>query len=158
MAKEIERKYLVTGDSFVQMAVSSVHIVQGYLSRRKESVVRVRVADDSAFLTVKGASSGAVRDEWEYQVPVGDAMQMLSCCDGGVIDKTRYMVPFGGFVWEVDCFHGSLEGLVVAEIEIPYAECLFELPPFAGKEVTGDSRYYNSALIDAQCPPDQSAE
>lgn len=153
MAKEIEHKYLVRDNSYEQAAISSVRMIQGYLSRRKEATVRVRVAGDEAFLTVKGITAGAVRDEWEYPVPKEDAMQMLGCCAGGIIDKTRYIVPFGGLRWEVDRFHGPLEGLVVAEVELPSADTVYEKPAFAGEDVTGDARYYNSALVSATTPP-----
>lgn len=156
MAKEIERKYLVAGNSYEEMATSSVRMAQGYLSRRKEATVRVRLSDGNAFLTVKGENCGAVRDEWEYAIPAEDARQMLACCDGGVIEKTRYRVPFEGHVWEVDCFHGHLDGLVVAEIELPDADCRYAVPPFVCREVTGDPRYYNSSLAVAVNPPEPS--
>lgn len=145
--KEIERKFLVKDDSFKSMASESFNIIQGYLSREPEATVRVRVRDNEAFLTVKGRNDGIVRDEWEYPIPTGDARQMLErCCEGTVIDKVRHIVPFGGFVWEVDVFGGSLSGLTVAEIELPSADTLFERPPFVGREVTGDPRYFNSNL------------
>lgn len=145
--KEIERKFLVRDDSFLAMSTGHCHIMQGYLSRVPEATVRVRVRDGEAFLTVKGRNDGAVRDEWEYSVPVSDARQMLERCCGGVfIDKVRYLVPFEGFVWEVDVFGGSLAWLTVAEIELPSADTPFALPPFVGREVTGDPRYFNSNL------------
>lgn len=153
MAKEIEHKYLVRDNSYEAMADGSVRMRQWYLSRRKESTVRVRIAGERAFLTVKGENRGAVRDEWEYEIPVEDALGMLGCCEGGVIDKTRYRVPYGGLVWEVDRFHGPLEGLTVAEVELPSADLAYEKAPFAGKDVTGDARYYNSALTAAREKP-----
>lgn len=147
MAKEIERKFLVSDDSYQAMAVACHHICQGYISTRKEGTVRVRVKDDDAFLTVKGMNRGAVRDEWEYPVPVADAMEMLrSVTEGNVIEKHRYIVPFGGKIWEVDAFGGTLSGLVLAEVELTAADEEVLLPPFAGEEVTGNPRYYNSSL------------
>ena len=139
MAKEIERKFLVTNDSYRHMATSSSHIEQGYLSRDPEATVRVRVRDDRAFLTVKGRNHGMVRDEWEYPIPVGDARIMLRrCARGSILQKRRYLVPFEGFTWEVDEFGGDHAGLVVAEVELPSADTVAPLPPFVGEEVTGD--------------------
>lgn len=147
MAKEIERKFLVTDSSYRDMASAERHIVQGYLSRDPRATVRVRIADGRAWLTVKGRNDGAVRDEWEYEIPVSDARDMLGrCAAGRVIEKTRYIVDYGGRSWEVDEFGGELSGLTVAEIELDSADEQPELPPFVGDEVTGDPRYYNSAL------------
>lgn len=147
MAKEIERKYLVKSDEYKQMANGMRQMVQGYLNRDPRATVRVRICGDKAYLTVKGLNDGAVRDEWEYDIPVGDARQMLErCANGSVIEKTRWLVDYKGFRWEVDEFGGSHTGLVVAEIELPDVETGFELPPFVGEEVTGDVRYYNSSL------------
>lgn len=146
MAKEIERTFLVDDDSFREMASFTVHILQGYLNRDPERTVRVRIFNDSAFLTVKGKTVGCERDEFEYEVPLEDGLQMLRLCSGRVLDKTRYIVPFEGFTWEVDEYHGDLEGLVVTEVELPSAKTEPPMPPFAGREVTGDPRYYNSQL------------
>lgn len=155
MGKEIERKYLVSGTSFIDMATSKKEIRQGYLSADPDATVRVRRAGDAAFITIKTRNCGAVRDEWEYPVPAGDADEMLLKCCGRSISKTRYIVPFGNCVWEVDVFAGRLAGLVVAEVELESADADVELPPFAGREVTGDARYYNSSLADpsAALPP-----
>lgn len=146
MAKEIERKFLVTDDSYRAMASGSRNIVQGYLSMRREATVRVRIADGQGYLTVKGITSGATRDEWEYPIPAADARGMLPTCEGTVIDKTRYLVPFEGRTWEVDEFHGAYEGLTVAEVELPSENERVALPPFIGREVTGDPQYYNSVM------------
>lgn len=146
MALEIERKFLVVDQSFKGAATSVVDMRQGYLSRDADAVVRVRIAGDRAFLTVKTRNRGCVRNEFEYEVPVADADAMLSACRGLVIEKTRYVVPFGGFCWEVDVFHGSLDGVIVAEIEIPEADTQFPLPQFVGEEVTEKSEYYNSNI------------
>ena len=146
MAKEIERTFLVDDDSFRYMAVHTVHIIQGYLNRDPERTVRVRVLNDSAFLTVKGKTEGCVRDEFEYEVPLEDGLKMLDLCSGRILNKTRYLVPFEGYTWEVDEYHGDLEGLIVTEVEMKDAKAQITLPPFAGREVTGDPRYYNSQL------------
>lgn len=147
MGKEIERKFLVATDSYREMAITRIEICQGYLSRQREATVRVRIAGHKAFLTVKGPNTGAVRDEWEYSLPVDDAREMLrNVAQGPVIEKTRYIVPFGGLTWEVDEFHGSLEGLRVAEVELPSADTAVPRPSFIGREVTGDPAYYNSNL------------
>lgn len=147
MAKEIERKFLVTDMSFKQMAKSNVAIEQGYLSLDPDATVRVRIKGESAFLTVKSRNQGAVRDEWEYPVPVADAREMMRCCKGGCVSKVRYIVPFAGRVWEVDVFRGHNAGLIIAELELPAADTEVKLPSFVGEEVTGDVRYYNSSLI-----------
>ncbi len=125
------------------MADRSRHIIQTYLSPDPDATVRLRITDDEAYLTVKGRNSGAERDEWEYHIPERDAREMMERCrHTPVIDKTRYHVGR----WEVDEYHGSLAGLVVAEIELGSADEEIELPPFIGREVTGDARYYNSVL------------
>lgn len=153
MAQEIERKFLVQGD-FLPYAVSSEHICQGYLSSVPERTVRVRIKGEKAFLTVKGKGnvSGTTRFEWEKEIPVDEARDLLDICELCVIDKTRYSVPAGvdesGFplVFEVDVFHGANTGLVLAEIELPSEDAAFPSPDWLGKEVTGDVRYYNSWL------------
>lgn len=151
MAKEIERKFLVKDKTFVQMANRTKRMRQTYLSDNPEATVRIRVANDAAFITVKGITTGATRDEWEYSIPVADAIEMAKrLTDGFAIDKTRYYVPFEGFIWEVDEFHGRHEGLIVAEVEMPTADCNPILPSFIGKEVTGDPAYYNSTLASNQ--------
>lgn len=146
MAKEIERTFLVDDDSYKEMAVFTVHILQGYLSRDPERTVRVRILNDSAYLTVKGITKGYIRDEFEYEVPLEDGLQMMEMCEGRKINKTRYIVPFQGFTWEVDEYHGDLEGLIVTEVEMEDPEAEIKLPPFAGREVSGDPKYYNSQL------------
>lgn len=147
MAKEIERKFLVTSETYKEMASNATNIKQAYLNRNPDATVRVRVRNGRAWLTVKGRNRGMVRDEWEYEIPSEDAEAMIErCAQGTVIDKTRFLVPFGGFTWEVDEFHGVHDGLTVAEIELPSPDTEFSLPPFVGEEVTGDPRYYNSNL------------
>lgn len=146
MGLEIERKFLVTDDSYRSLAYESRQIAQGYLSREPERTVRVRLADGRGKLTVKGITRGCVRAEYEYDIPEGDAREMLEMCAGRVIRKTRWLVDYAGRVWEIDEFHGDLAPLTVAEVELPDENSEVELPPFVGKEVTGDPSYYNSML------------
>ena len=150
MAKqEIERKFLVKGD-FKKYVTKQTKIVQGFLSTVPERTVRVRIKGDKGFLTVKGIGnqSGASRFEWEKEISVEDAQDLLGICEPGVIDKTRFIVPAGnGLVFEVDEFYGTNEGLTVAEIELPSEDTPFEKPDWLGEEVTGDVRYYNSMLM-----------
>lgn len=147
MALEIERKFLVKDRSYVEMAISHTEIRQAYISDNVNGTVRVRVRADRAWLTVKGANDGAVRHEWEYEIPVADAEEMARMLAGGWgIEKVRYIVKYGAHTWEVDEFHGRHEGLVVAEVELESADTGIDMPGFAGEEVTGDPRYYNSVL------------
>ena len=147
MSLEIERKFLVKGD-YKSLSERSQRIVQGYLSRLPERTVRVRIAGDKAFLTIKGIgdAEGLSRREWEFEIPVAEAEEMIAICEAGVIDKVRYYVPCGDFVVEVDEFGGANLGLVVAEIELPDVDCHVELPDWLGDEVTGLEQYYNSSL------------
>lgn len=147
MAKEIERKYLVTDDSYRSLAVSRAEISQGYISADPGHTVRVRISDGQGFITVKTRNIGAVRNEWEYEIPLADARAMLAAACSSMLSKTRYIVPAtDGLRWEVDEFHGCLDGLVVAEIELPDEDYPVDSPAFIGREVTGDPRYYNSNL------------
>ena len=144
---EIEHKFLVSGP-YKHLATDISHIVQGYLSDDPERTVRIRIRDDEAFITIKGPSSsdGLSRLEWEQAIPLDQARQLLTLCLPGTIDKHRHIVPYEGHRWEVDEFHGHLEGLTLAELEVPSADTEFVAPPFLGPEVTGDPRYYNSQL------------
>lgn len=150
MNQEIERKYLVTSDCYKQIAVDHHHIRQGYISREKTGTVRVRISDDKAYLTIKGkpAAGHFTRYEWEKEIDVADAVELIKLCQGTIIDKTRWFVPAKeeGLKWEVDEFHGKYEGLVVAEIELESEEQIVHLPDFIGKEVTDDRRYYNANM------------
>ena len=148
MALEIERKFLVTDDSYKAMAFHSDRIAQGYLCREGGNSTRVRVRVDKGYLTIKGPSmdGGLSRFEWEKEIPESEAWELLKLCHGGIIDKTRHLVKCGNHTFEVDEFHGDNDGLVVAEVELESADETFERPPFLGKEVTGDKRYYNSSL------------
>ena len=151
MAREIERKFLVSGD-FKQEAVDSFHLVQGYISADPDRTVRVRIKGAHGYLTIKGRSSadGLSRYEWEKEIPVEEARELMSLCGPGVIDKIRYHVPCCGHTFEVDEFYGSNQGLVLAEIELQDEQEAFQKPSWLGEEVTGDIRYYNSMLM--KCP------
>lgn len=144
--QEIERKFLVQNEDWRENA-SKKYYKQGYLSRHKERTVRIRIAENEAFLTIKGKSIGATRAEFEYSIPVGEASLMLdNLCEKPLIEKYRYTLVHQGFTWEIDEFLGENEGLIVAEIELPSEDTPFTLPTWAGKEVTDDARYYNSNL------------
>lgn len=144
MAIEIERKFLVQGEAW--RAAPAVFYSQGYLNRDKARTVRVRIAGDEAFLTIKGQSVGASRAEFEYAIPLADARELLAMCEQPLIEKNRRKIPHAGFVWEVDEFLGENLGLVVAEIELPTEETQFARPDWVGQEVTDDERYFNSNL------------
>ena len=154
MTTEIEHKYLVIDQSYETMATECHHIMQGYLSTECDRTVRVRTYDNRGFVTIKSRNKGASRMEFEYEIPYDDAALMLNeLCLQPIIDKYRYIVHFDGEKWEVDRFEGHLHGLVMAEIEIPDEEHTYSLPPFVGKNVTGDARYYNSCLSTATSMP-----
>jgi CYTH domain-containing protein len=147
---ETERKFLVRTLDFKKTALSSRHLVQGYVAHEGGRSVRVRISDDKAFLTIKGPgdAKGMSRLEWEKEIPVDDARDLMTLCLSGIIDKRRYIVPCGstGRVFEVDEFYGDNEGLIVAEIELGGEDEEFPHPDWLGKEVTGDKRYYNASL------------
>jgi CYTH domain-containing protein len=144
MAFEIERKFLVVGDDWRQG--SGTLLAQGYLNRDRDRTVRVRIAGDEAFLTIKGANAGATRAEFEYAIPPADARELLALSDGPIVQKRRRVIAHEGFNWEVDEFLGDNAGLVVAEIELQTEDQDFAKPDWVGREVTGDPRYYNSSL------------
>ena len=147
MAKEIERKFLVRDESF-KLFSTGVLYRQGYLNRDKERTVRVRVAGELAYITIKGITNGMERLEFEYQIPMKDANELLeTLCVKPLIEKLRYNIVTEGHLWEVDEFIGENEGLIIAEVELKSAEEQVVLPEWVGKEVTGDVRYYNSNLV-----------
>ncbi len=148
MAEEIEHKYIVCSDEFRSLAERTEHIAQGYLSKDPERTVRVRIRGPRAFLTIKSRNHGDRRLEFEYEIPLHDAESLLLLCIPPVLDKVRYSVPFGDHVWEIDEFHGNLSGIVTAEIELSSSDESYALPPFVGKNVTGDPRWYNSCISD----------
>lgn len=148
MAKEIERKFLVKPE-FKDFAVKQINIVQGYLSIDRERIIRIRISDDSAYLSVKCPvrNTAFSRNEWEINVPLSTAEEIMDVCLPGKIIKTRYIVPYAGHNFEVDEFHDKNEGLVVAEIELSDENEPFGKPGWLGEEVTGRPEYYNSNLI-----------
>lgn len=148
MNYEIERKFLVKGE-FKSKAFTHWRIVQGYLSSVPKRVVRIRIKGEQAYLTVKSTVSGngLTRYEWEKEIPVKDAEEMLTFCEKDIIEKTRYLVQVGNHVFEVDEFYGTNEGLLMAEVELQSEDEEFEKPDWLGKEVTHDIRYYNSMLV-----------
>ncbi len=145
---EIERKYLVNSKDYRSLAFSKSHIVQGFLNSHPDRVVRIRIADDKAFLTVKGRSNsaGTTRFEWEKEIPTPEAKLLLKLCEKEILEKIRYFVRTGTHIIEVDEFLGSNQGLVIAEIEIEKEDDNIEVPSWVGLEVTGDIKYYNSQL------------
>ncbi|MBC7923011.1 MAG: CYTH domain-containing protein [Ferruginibacter sp.] len=147
MGLEIERKFLVKDASWKGEA-AGVSYRQGYLSRHRDRTVRVRTAGEQAYLTIKGRSRGAVRSEYEYGIPYGEALELLTeLCEKPLIEKVRYRITYQGVVWEVDEFGGENRGLVVAEVELATEEQAIPLPPWVGAEVTTEAKYYNSSLI-----------
>lgn len=146
MGIEIERKFLVRGDGWRRQASAQTRFSQGYLSRDPARKVRVRMAGEQAFLTIKGATTGATRAEFEYHIPVADVEQLLTMCDGPVVEKIRHLCPHEGMTWEVDEFLDANAGLVVAEIELQSEGQAFARPAWLGAEVTGDARYVNANL------------
>ena len=146
MPKEIERKFLVKGDTWKTQNKSSYR--QGYLSTDPERVVRVRTVGQQGYLTIKGKTSGMTRQEFEYEIPLVEANELLeNLCLKPLLEKTRYRIPVENVVFEVDEFHGENEGLIVAEVELENETQKIPKPDWLGKEVTGDPRYYNSNLV-----------
>jgi adenylate cyclase len=147
MAREIEHKYLVDTALWRPLGAGVLYR-QGYLSSVKERVVRVRLAGDHGFLTIKGTTTGLSRLEFEYPIPRADAAVLLDeLCERPLIEKTRHREIFAGRTWEIDIFHGDNDGLVVAEVEVADAAESIPLPPWAGAEVSNDPRYFNSNLV-----------
>lgn len=148
MSLEIERKFLVLSDAFKKESHKKYKIKQGFLNSHKERTVRVRITDTKGYLTIKGVSndSGTSRFEWEKEITIIEAEQLLTLCEEGIIDKTRYLIKINNHLFEVDEFYGKNTGLTVAEIELESENETFEKPNWLGKEVTGDTRYYNSQL------------
>ena len=145
MGVEIERKFKVA-DDFRPTGVG-ISMAQGYLSRDPKRTVRIRIAGMQGYLTIKGETHGAARLEYEYEIPAEEARELLALCEQPLVEKTRYRETVAGHVWAVDVFHGANAGLVIAEIELSSEVETFVLPAWAGAEVTGEKRYYNSALI-----------
>lgn len=146
MGQEIERKFLVKGTEWKALGTGTLYR-QGYLSSVKERTVRVRIAGEKGFLTIKGVNKGVTRTEFEYPIPTEEAGAMLDAlCERPLIEKTRFVIPIDGYTWEVDEFHGENDGLVVAEVELTSADEKPPLPAWVGEEVSSDPRYFNSNL------------
>lgn len=145
---EIERKFLVAGDGYKRLACGSSRIRQGYICSEPGRTVRVRLRGGRGYLTIKGPSAdgGLSRYEFEREITADEANALFDLCEPGTIDKTRWIVEWGGHTFEVDEFHGCNDGLTVAEVELASPTEQVDLPPFAGREVTGDRRFYNSSL------------
>jgi len=146
MGIEIERKFLVVGGGWKAVAEDGLACRQGYLDSGQGSTVRVRVIGEQAFLTIKGATVGITRSEFEYEIPVLDAIEILALCGGAVVEKCRYFITHAGNVWELDVFEGANAGLVMAEIELETEEQSFEQPDWVGSEVSADPHYRNGHL------------
>lgn len=148
MALEIERKFLVVGE-YKSQAFAQSRIMQGYISCYNGKTVRVRIRDAKGYLTIKGPSGkpGLSRYEWEKEIPLNEAEELMGLCEPGVISKTRYLVRSGKHVFEVDEFYGDNEGLTLAEVELGAEDEAFVKPDFIGQEVTGDVRYFNAYLM-----------
>jgi len=148
MSIEIERKFLIKNDSYKSESFKSSNIKQGFLNSDKQRVVRIRIIDKIGFITVKGISSkdGTSRFEWEKEISMLEAINLLKLCEKNIIEKTRYFINKGNHIYEVDVFEGKNNGLVIAEIELTNKDEHFEKPNWLGVEVTGTSKYYNSEL------------
>ena len=155
MAKntEIERKFLVKSDAFIAQATTSYEIMQGYLCKDPEKTIRVRIRDERAFLTIKSGKlrEGLAKFEWEKEIELADAQELMQLCLPGAISKTRYVIPAPSYegqkrCWEVDVFHGRLDGRILAEIELGSESEPFERPEWLGEEVTGLPQYYNANM------------
>lgn len=147
MAVEIERKFLVDLEKLGTLE-NAYSIKQGYIGTKDLTVVRIRIKDEDAYLTIKGANKGMKRLEFEYPIPLDEANEMLDkLCSKPIIDKTRYLINYGNHIWELDIFYGDNDGLVIAEVELKDENEEIELPPWITKEVTSDEKYYNSSLL-----------
>ena len=148
MATETERKFLVKAE-IRHLAVKKIKIIQAYMSIDPDKTIRIRIADEKAYMTIKSRMGGKVfaRNEWQFPIPLADAVEMMNLCVPGKIIKTRYLIPAGKHTFEVDVFHDKNEGLIIAEIELNTEDEQFEKPEWLGEEVTGKPEYYNANLI-----------
>lgn len=152
--QEIERKFLVKSKDYKKSAFRQEKISQGYLNSHPERTVRVRIKGKKAYITIKGKSSenGLTRFEWEKEIPVEEAEELMSLCEPGKIEKIRYLIKAGELIFEVDEFSGENLGLTIAEIELKTEDAEYSIPDWLGREVTGEKRYYNSQLcLDPYC-------
>ena len=149
---EIERKFLVKVSDYKKEAHRKTKIIQGYLTKDPKRTVRVRIRENQGFLTIKGISSkdGLSRFEWEKEIPINEAKELITLCLPTIIEKIRYEVTYKGVLFEVDEFEGTHSGLVLVEVELNSTEDVFEKPDWVGKEVTGDEKYYNSYLSNSK--------
>ncbi|MFT5666323.1 MAG: adenylate cyclase [Vicingaceae bacterium] len=147
MGLEIERKFLIKNDSWKNEIKKTVSIRQGYLNSEVERTVRIRIQGEQGVLTIKGKNQNVTRKEFEYQIPLDDALNLLSMCEKPIIEKTRFLIPSNRSTWEIDVFDGENKGLVIAEIELTSEEESFDIPNWLGEEVSSESKYYNSSLI-----------
>ena len=148
MATEIERKFLILNDNWRKEADDGVHMIQGYMGSNEKSSIRIRVNGERANLNIKSKTIGIQRSEYDYDIPLDEAKEMLDAlCDTPLIEKTRYHVMHDGHEWEIDVFAGDNEGLVVAELELSSPDEEFSMPDWAGKDVSEDPRYYNICLV-----------
>ena len=145
---EIERKFLVKSNNYKEGAISKNRIVQGFLNTHPERTVRVRITEEKGFLTVKGMGndSGTTRFEWETEISLAEATNLIDLCEPVILEKVRFKVPVDGAMFEVDEFLGENKGLVIAEIELQHEDQPFQKPDWLGKEVTGNIKYYNAQL------------
>ncbi len=149
MKREIERKFRIRSNEWRNAVVREISIRQAYIARGPHLVVRVRLTDSDAWLTLKTASVGLVRQEFEYEMTRADALMLLTGpVEGCVVEKTRFLIPVSGLVWEIDVFEGYNQGLEVAEVELESEDQAIELPEWIGAEITGEERFYNSALAE----------
>ncbi len=146
MHVEIERKFLLKQPIPSSLLTNGTLYIQGYLCKNSEKTIRVRIAGEKAYLTIKGKTVGCSKSEYEYEIPVAEAEELLLLCEDKLIRKTRHVIPYASHRWDVDVFHEENDGLILAEIELASENERFELPAWAGEEVTQDFRYYNSYL------------
>jgi adenylate cyclase len=148
LAIEIERKFLVRSDAYKSEAFRQSEIMQGYIASGNGRTVRVRIKNDKGFLTIKGPSvdGGLSRYEWEHEIPLHEARELMQLCEPGIIHKTRYEVQVGNLIFEIDEFYGDNQGLVIAEVELPDVHTVHSVPEWLGAEVTGNRNYYNAQL------------
>ena len=147
MGLEIERKFLIKNDSWKNEIKKTISIIQGYLNSEVERTVRIRIQGERGVLTIKGKNQNVTRKEFEYQIPLDDALNLLAMCEKPIIEKTRFLIPSNHSTWEIDVFDGENKGLVIAEIELTSEEESFDIPNWLGEEVSSESKYYNSSLI-----------
>ncbi len=148
MAIEIERKYLLKNNHWKRLG-KGVEYCQGYLNSNKHRTVRVRTVGDKGYLTIKGLTIGASKNEYEYEIPINDARELLDLCEQPLIRKKRYRIKVDGLIWEIDEFHDENEGLCLAEVELETEDQQISVPDWIGEEVTDDPRYFNASLITA---------